>query len=76
MVNCFNAIYNKIVIYSHQDILFFTDTNQGRRNDNWLFLNICQIEHLRNRSPHGLLINIFAAIGAYHFLPRAFDDAL
>lgn len=32
--------------------------------------NICQLEHSRHRSIHGFIINIFAAIGAYHFLPK------
>jgi hypothetical protein len=32
--------------------------------------NICQLEHARHRSIHGFIINIFAAIGAYHFMPK------
>lgn len=32
--------------------------------------NICQLEHSRHRSIHGFIINIFAAIGAYHFMPK------
>ena len=32
--------------------------------------NICQLEHSRHRSLHGLLITVFAAISAYHFLSK------
>jgi hypothetical protein len=29
-----------------------------------------QLEHSRHRSIHGFIINIFAVIGAYHFMPK------
>jgi hypothetical protein len=32
--------------------------------------DICQIEHSRHRSINGFIINIFAAIDAYHFMPK------
>lgn len=32
--------------------------------------NICQLEHSRHRSLHGFINNIFAAIAAYHYLPK------
>lgn len=32
--------------------------------------NICSIEHSRHRSPKGFIINLVAALAAYHFLPQ------
>jgi Transposase DDE domain len=60
MKNILMSAYDKIMLRKRSVIECVMDSLK----------NICQIEHSRHRSLHGLLINIFAAIGAYHFLPK------
>lgn len=60
MKNQLMSVYDKIMLRKRSVIECVVDSLK----------NICQIEHSRHRSLHGLLINVFAAIGAYHFLPK------
>jgi hypothetical protein len=60
MKNVLMSVYDKIMLRKRSVIECVMDSLK----------NICQIEHSRHRSLHGLLITIFAAIGAYHFLPK------
>jgi hypothetical protein len=60
MKNVLMSVYDKIMLRKRSVIECVVDSLK----------NICQIEHSRHRSLHGLPITIFAAIGAYHFLPK------
>lgn len=60
MKNSLMSIYDKIMLRKRSVIECVVD---GLKN-------ICQIEHSRHRSLHGFLITVFAAVGAYHFLPK------
>lgn len=60
MKNKLMSIYDKIMLRKRSVIECVMDSLK----------NICQLEHSRHRSIHGFLINIFSAIGAYHFLPK------
>ena len=60
MKNSLMSMYDKIMLRKRSVIECVID---GLKN-------ICQVEHSRHRSLHGLLITVFAAIGAYHFLPK------
>jgi hypothetical protein len=60
MKNKLMSIYDKIMLRKRSVIECLMDSLK----------NICQLEHSRHRSIHGFIINIFSAIGAYHFMPK------
>ncbi len=60
MKNKLMSVYDKIMLRKRSVIECVMDSLK----------NICQAEHSRHRSIHGFIINVFAAIGAYHFLPK------
>ncbi|HLL43091.1 MAG TPA: transposase [Segetibacter sp.] len=60
MKNKLMSVYDKIMLRKRSVIECVMDSLK----------NICQAEHSRHRSLHGFIINVFAAIGAYHFLPK------
>jgi hypothetical protein len=60
MKNKLMSIYDKIMLRKRSVIECVMDSLK----------NICQLEHSRHRSIHGFIINIFSAIGAYHFMPK------
>lgn len=60
MRNVLMSVYDKIMLRKRSVIECVIDSLK----------NICQIEHSRHRSTHGFIITVFAAIGAYHFLPK------
>ena len=60
MKNKVMSVYDKIMLRKRSVIECVMDSLK----------NICQAEHSRHRSIHGFIINVFAAIGAYHFLPK------
>jgi hypothetical protein len=60
MKNKLMSVYDKIMLRKRSVIECVMDSLK----------NICQVEHSRHRSIHGFIINVFAAIGAYHFLPK------
>ncbi len=60
MKNKLMSVYDKIMLRKRSVIECVMDSLK----------NICQTEHSRHRSIHGFIINVFAAIGAYHFLPK------
>ena len=60
MKNKLMSVYDKIMLRKRSVIECVMDSLK----------NICQLEHSRHRSIHGFIINVFSAIGAYHFLPK------
>lgn len=60
MKNKLMSVYDKIMLRKRSVIECVMDSLK----------NICQAEHSRHRSLHGFIINVFAAIGAYHYLPK------
>jgi hypothetical protein len=60
MKNKLMSVYDKLMLRKRRVIECAVDSLK----------NICQLEHSRHRSVHGFVINVFAAIGAYHFLPK------
>ncbi len=60
MKNKLMSVYDKIMLPKRSVIECVMDSLK----------NICQAEHSRHRSIHGFIINVFAAVGAYHFLPK------
>lgn len=60
MKNKLMSVYDKIMLRKRSVIECVIDSLK----------NICQAEHSRHRSMHGFIINVFAAIGAYSFLPK------
>lgn len=60
MKNKLMSVYDKIMLRKRSVIECVMDSLK----------NICQAEHSRHRSIHGFIITVFAAIGAYHFLPK------
>jgi hypothetical protein len=60
MKNKLMSVYDKIMLRKRSVIECVMDSLK----------NICQAENSRHRSIHGFIINVFAAIGAYHFLPK------
>lgn len=60
MKNKLMTVYDKIMLRKRSVIECVMDSLK----------NVCQAEHSRHRSLHGFIINIFAAIGAYHYLPK------
>lgn len=60
MKNKLMTIYDKIMLRKRSVIECVMDSLK----------NVCQAEHSRHRSLHGFIINVFAAIGAYHYLPK------
>jgi hypothetical protein len=60
MKNKLMSVYDKIMLRKRSVIKCVMDSLK----------NICQAEHSRHRSLQGFIINVFAAIGAYHLLPK------
>ncbi len=60
MKNKLMSVYDKIMLRKRSVIECVMDSLK----------NICQAEHSRHRSIHGFITNVFAAIGAYHSLPK------
>lgn len=53
-------VYEKIMLRKRSEIECIIDSLK----------NICQAEHSRHRSIHGFVINVFAAISAYHSMAQ------
>lgn len=60
MKNKLMSVYDKIMLRKRSVIECVIDSLK----------NICQAEHSRHRSIHGFIINVFAAIGAYHYMAK------